>query len=57
VFDRASADRRDVHGYVAGAALSGGTGVDNVWEQRKLEATLREILETAVQHSLHWTLC
>jgi hypothetical protein len=31
--------------------------VDNVWEQRKLEATLREMLENAAQHSMHWTLC
>jgi len=57
VFDRASTGRRDVHGHFAGAALSGGPGVDNVSEQRKLEATLREMIETAAQHSLHWTLC
>jgi len=46
-----------VHGHVAGAALSGGTGVENIWEQRKLEATLRKMLANAAQHSVHWTLC
>ena len=26
-------------------------------EADKLEATLREMLENAAQHSMHWTLC